>query len=232
MKALLEKALRIVVVLLALNFLLVAGIVAYAALSGKLNSEKMDAVAQVLQGYKAVSPENYEIVRAKEVGTRAMKEEIETMIAARSKFKEREESKYLASSNLSMRLDKTLGEIDEKIKDMERTRKEILDARLELEKQRQEEAELVSGEHFQKRREIYEGMDPEKAAANLLGLSDEQVARYLSQMKKRSSTRLADAISDLEDARVAAETLTDADRRLPKVLELVKDYSSAQGVGQ
>jgi flagellar motility protein MotE (MotC chaperone) len=228
MKSLITKILKITAAVFAVNFLVVLAFLLYAMFAGYTSEENRTAFAKVLAGWKVVTPEDYEFLSTKIKGQAALRDEIKTLIAARDAIREREQRTDIINRDLEHRLDRTRQDILASMEDLKRRREELIAAQKEYDEQKKRELDFETSEPFKKQVQMYEGMEPASAAKNIYELSDDLAAKYLSQMRTRQGTRVANEITVLEDQRIAGGTLADKARRLPKILLLVKEYRSAQ----
>jgi flagellar motility protein MotE (MotC chaperone) len=228
MKNLINKIIKIGAAVCALNFLLLAAVLLYLLFAGYFSEENTDGYAKVIAGWKVVTPAEYEFLVTKNKGEAALRNELRIMIEAQEAIKAREQRTDMVNRTLADRLERTKQDVFAAMEDLRRKREEIEAAVRSYEEQKKKELDYVASEHFQKQVKIYEGMEPANAAANIYELPDDVAAKYLSMMGNRPGTRVSNEITALENARIAAGTLSDNARRLPKILQLVKEYRSTQ----
>lgn len=234
MKALLKLLFKVLAALMAFNFLLVMLVGAWAYFTGIMSEENVsDMIKVVRRDYEPVSPEDYELLQDQKKLGESYRKELTLLLEARRRMKAAAGSDDLSEMDLSEKLRRLRSEIEAKVAEYDERIAALKAEREALEQARKKDVREVNSPHFMAQVKTYEGMSAEVAARNIYelkredGTADEELmAKYLSQMKDRQRSKVVEAMIEFETQQVAAGTMTDADRKAPGVITLMKDYKS------
>jgi hypothetical protein len=197
-----KKLLNVIVLMLALNFLAVAGVVGWLKTTGKLDREKVYAIKDILfpkeqspttqpsttqpsesEEGSAQPMARLEALLAHQTGTRTASEQVE--------FIQRTFDAQMAQ------LDRRQREVNDLSRQVELAKQQIARDRGELETQRktldareQEASKLATDKGFQDSLALYKSMSGKQVKTIFMTLDQNLVASYLQAMEPRAATKI------------------------------------------
>ena len=182
---------------------------------------------KIMRGYQPVSIEEYTYLQESGRAAEKLRSEISMIRKAREKQQAKMVSLDIKYKNQINQLKTLQAAIAKAQKDLEAKITELRKAEQAYKDARRKAIEEVNTADFLRIVAIYSKMAPENAAATMLdNEDDERIAKILSQMKERTAAKVADALFARE-TELIAEAAQPVKRRLPDIMNLVKDYRGA-----
>jgi hypothetical protein len=219
-----SKLFRAIVYVFALNFLFLAGGIGYLKQSGRIDSEKLEAIRKMLfdDGSAATEPSTSQPSTAPANG---LGNRLDQVLAEHAHQPVAEQMQFLRQGvdNLRAELDRSARELADRESNLE-NRRVLLDERARaleerikaFEKRVAEASQVAEDKGFQDTLERYIALPAKDAKELFLKMDDSDVVRYLQAMDARTSARI------MKEFKSPAEM-----DRLGKVLQLMGKPSVA-----
>lgn len=194
-----KKLATLVVLLLAVHFVVVAGGVAYLVGAGKLNKEAAGKIREALfppEAAPATQPSTQPVMSS--ATTRPLLK-LEELLAKQAGRPATEQVEFIrnAFDEQYAQLERRMRELEDLQRQIEFSRSQIardrsaLDERQKsLDSRETEAARLERDQGFQTELKLYETMPAAQVKKVLMGLDEEQAARYLQAMQPRTAAKI------------------------------------------
>lgn len=196
-----KKLLNVIALTLAMNFLAIAGGVAWLYQSGQIDREKITAIKQIVfpppdnaQGAEATTQPG----DADSATTRPMLQ-LEELLAQHAGHAPGEQVEFIqnAFDAQMAELDRTRRELNDLARQVELARQQAMRDRLALTRETSEladrealAAKLAADEGFQDSLKLYTSMQAKQVKTVFMTLDDETVRNYLQAMQPRQATKI------------------------------------------
>lgn len=197
-----KKLLNVIVLVLALNFLAVAGAVGWLKSSGKLDREKVYAIKDILFP-KDESPTTQPSTTqpsGQEAGAAQPMARLEELLAQQSGMKNAGEQVEFIQRTFDAQmaqLDRRQREVNDLSRQVELAKQQIARDRAEVETQRktldareQQSTKLATDKGFQDSLALYKSMSGKQVKTIFMTLDQDLVASYLQAMEPRAATKI------------------------------------------
>lgn len=193
-----RRLLNVIILTLALNFLAVAGGVAYLAQTGRLDHSKVMQVKDLL--FPPPEP-TVELATTQPVDQATTQPffKLEELLARKTGHTARETVDFLQETfdAQMVQLDRRRRELDDLQRQIELAKQQLasdreqLDkGRMDLEAQRQQAARLASDEGFQDSLTLYESLPGKQVKTIFMGLDEDVVVQYLQSMSPSAAKKI------------------------------------------
>lgn len=220
-----KRLLSVIAWTLALNFLAVAGALAWAWRTGRLDHEKVGRIKEIVLApgsQPATRPAGERADAATQPSLR-----LEQLLARASGRTAGEQAEFMQRSfDAQMAvLDRRYREVQELQKTVEHAqrrldadRQKVLGERAKLAAQQQEQKRLMTDQGFQDTLQLYSGMPGKQVKTVFMTLDDATVIQYLRAMEPRVATKV------VKEFKTAAET-----ERIARVMEKMRQAAEGEG---
>ncbi|MBC7784116.1 MAG: hypothetical protein H7144_09770 [Burkholderiales bacterium] len=191
-----KKLISIIVIVLALNFLVAAGGLAFLASTGKLDREKITAIRGIISGPTDVPATQPTTQPAQDPPPETPMLRLDNAVAKASGRRAGEQIEVIqtAYDARSVMIERRLREIEDQRRqldqakaDFEAQRKKLLADEEKVTTAQAEQAKLSEDKGFQDTLALYQSMPPKKTKAIFMQMDNQIVVRYLQAMDSRQA---------------------------------------------
>jgi len=221
-----KKLFHLVTAVLALNFIMAAGGIAFLVATGKLDKLKVQSIRDVITGVAVAAPATQPSTQPADA---AAQEPPELTPMMRLEAALAQASGRTAVDTIDAKqtaVDQQTATLERRAQEIEAQRRQLDQARIDLQNQRekltsaektltdrtQEQAKLASDEGFQKSLAVYKTMQAKRVKAIFSSTDDETVVRYLQAMEPRQVASVLKEFKTPEET-IRARTLLEKMRQ-------------------
>jgi hypothetical protein len=224
-----KRLFEVVVLLLALNFLAVAGGVGYLVKSGRLDKKKFAEVRKLLAPASQPSTQPWAPQADTGDATTQPSVRLDSLLAQASGRSAVDQVEFLHQS-----FDQEVAQLDRRQRELAdvqlqvelakhqlaRDREQLRNDQLALAKQQQQQQQQASDQGFQDSLQLYESMQPRQVKGVWMTLSDDAVEQYLRAMDPKQAAKIIKEFKTPEEA-----------DRIQKVLEKIRQPAAPASTG-
>jgi flagellar motility protein MotE (MotC chaperone) len=182
----------VLMILLALNGVAFLSLVGYGLATGRFDSEKREQYLATWHGEKLIPPPEEQPQAEKEEAPQQASARIETREVEKDTYSRNIQREIEVLKNMQFTMQVFQASLEDQRKKLQAEKQEFA---MQLEQQKEQSQQ----EGFRKALQAYSRMKPKAVKDDFMNMTDEEVVRYLSEMKNDTVTRILDQFKTSEE---------------------------------